>query len=172
MDTTKEPTDTTPTDAPAAATTPEDRIATLEREIAELKEARLRAVADLQNTARRGVENESRARAQGVMGAARAIFPVMDHAELALQQKGMTLEQAVQGLAMLQIELAKSLEKVGVERIEPKVGDAFDPGVHEAVMKQPVQGVAPGAISMAFQSGYRLGDSVLRPAKVAVQPTE
>ncbi|MEY4842121.1 MAG: GrpE, partial [Planctomycetota bacterium] len=43
---------------------------------------------------------------------------------------------------------------------------------HEAVMKQPVQGVAPGAISMAFQSGYRLGDSVLRPAKVAVQPTE
>ncbi|MEY4841654.1 MAG: hypothetical protein RJA12_378, partial [Planctomycetota bacterium] len=37
MDTTKEPTDTTPTDAPAAATTPEDRIATLEREIAELK---------------------------------------------------------------------------------------------------------------------------------------
>jgi len=61
---------------------------------------------------------------------------------------------------------------VGVERIEPKVGDAFDPGVHEAVTKQPVQGVAPGAISMAFQSGYRLGDSVLRPAKVAVQPTE
>ena len=40
MDTTKEPTDTTPTDAPAAATTPEDRIATLEREIAELKDAR------------------------------------------------------------------------------------------------------------------------------------
>jgi hypothetical protein len=40
MDTTKEPTDTTPTDAPATATTPEDRIATLEREIAELKDAR------------------------------------------------------------------------------------------------------------------------------------
>ena len=82
------------------------------------------------------------------------------------------LEQAVQGLSMLHAELAKSLEKVGVERIEPTVGDAFDPGVHEAVMKQPVDGVAPGAISMAFQSGYRLGDSVLRPAKVAVQPTE
>lgn len=171
MDATKEPTDTTPTDAPAA-TTPEDRIATLEREIAELKEARLRAVADLQNTARRGVENEARARAQGVMGAARAIFPVIDHAELALQQKGMTLEQAVQGLSMLHAELAKSLEKVGVERIEPKVGEEFQPGIHEAVMRQPVEGVPAHGVSMVLQSGWRLGESILRPAKVAVQPSE
>jgi molecular chaperone GrpE len=152
--------------------TPEQRLAALEREIADLKEARLRALADLQNTARRGVENEGRARSQGVMGAARAIFPVLDHVDLALQQKGLTAEQAAQALAMLREELARSLEKVGVERIDPKVGEAFDPGVHEAVMKQTVEGVEPGCVSMAFQSGYRLGESVLRPAKVAVQPTE
>ena len=167
MDATKDNPETAETPA-----TPESRIAALEKEVADLKDARLRALADLQNTARRGIENEGRARTQGVAGAAREILPVLDHVDLALQQKGMTLEQAVQGLSMLHAELAKSLEKVGVERIEPKVGDAFDPGVHEAVMKQPVDGVAPGAISMAFQSGYRLGDSVLRPAKVAVQPTE
>jgi molecular chaperone GrpE len=158
--------------ANAPAETPEQRVTALEKEVADLKEARLRAVADLQNTARRGVENEARARSQGVMGAARAIFPVLDHVDLALQQKGLSAEQAAQALAMLREELARSLEKVGVERIDPKVGQPFDPGVHEAVMKQAVDGVEPGCVSMAFQSGYRLGDSVLRPAKVAVQPTE
>jgi molecular chaperone GrpE len=169
MDATKEDPQT-PADAASAAEI--DRIAALEKEVADLKEARLRAVADLQNTARRGVENEARARSQGVMGAARAIFPVLDHVDLALQQKGLTAEQATQALGMLREELARSLEKVGVERIDPKVGDAFDPGVHEAVMKQAVEGVSPGCVSMAFQSGYRLGESVLRPAKVAVQPSE
>ena len=74
MDTTKEPTDTTPTDAPATATTPEDRIATLEREIAELKEARLRAVADLQNTARRGVESSRGAVLEAVLAAGAAML--------------------------------------------------------------------------------------------------
>lgn len=169
MDATKETPQTPAETAPAVEL---DRVAALEKEVTELKEARLRAVADLQNTARRGVENEARARTQGVMGAARAIFPVLDHVDLALQQKGLSAEQATQALAMLREELARSLEKVGVERIDPKVGDTFDPGVHEAVMKQAVEGVAPGCVSMAFQSGYRLGDSVLRPAKVAVQPSE
>jgi molecular chaperone GrpE len=169
MDATKEEPQTPAETSPA---TPEQRIAALEKEVADLKEARLRAVADLQNTARRGVENEARARSQGVMGAARAIFPVLDHVDLSMQQKGLNAEQAGQALGMLREELARSLEKVGVDRIDPKVGDAFDPGVHEAVMKQAVDGVAPGCVSMAFQSGYRLGDSVLRPAKVAVQPTE
>ena len=109
MDATKENPETAP-EAPATEpTSPESRIAALEKEVADLKEARLRALADLQNTARRGIENEGRARVQGVAGAAREILPVLDHVELALQQKGMTLEQAMQGLHMLRHELAKGL---------------------------------------------------------------
>ena len=171
MDATKD----NPEAAEAPATepaTPESRIAALEKEVAELKDARLRALADLQNTARRGIENEGRARSQGVAGAAKAILPALDHVDLALQQSGMTLEQAMQGLNMLRDELVKGLEKVGVERIDPKVGEEFQPGIHEAVMRQAVEGVPPNGVSMVLQSGWRLGESILRPAKVAVQPSE
>ena len=153
-----------------AALTVEDVIAKLEREITELKDSRLRAVADLQNTARRGVENEARARTQGIMGVARGVIPVLDQFELALAQKGLTAEQAAQGLQLLQSELWKSLERVGVEQIEPNIGDAFEPGKHEAVMQKSVEGIAAGAVSMKLQNGYRIGDTVLRPAKVAIQP--
>ena len=153
-----------------AALTVEDVIAKLEREITELKDSRLRAVADLQNTARRGVENEARARTQGIMGVARGVVPVLDQFELALAQKGLTAEQAAEGLKLLQSELWKSLARVGVEMIEPNLGDAFEPGKHEAVMQQAVEGIAAGAVSMKLQNGYRIGDTVLRPAKVAIQP--
>jgi len=153
-----------------AALTVEDVIAKLEREITELKDSRLRAVADLQNTARRGVENEARARTQGIMGVARGVVPVLDQFELALAQKSLTAEQAAQGLQLLQSELWKSLARVGVEMIEPNIGDTFEPGKHEAVMQQPVDGVEAGAISMKMQNGYRIGETVLRPAKVAIQP--
>jgi molecular chaperone GrpE len=153
-----------------AALTVEDVIAKLEREITELKDSRLRAVADLQNTARRGVENEARARTQGIMGVARGVVPVLDQFELALAQKGLTAEQAAEGLKLLQSELWKSLARVGVEMIEPNLGDTFEPGKHEAVLQQAVEGIAAGAVSMKLQNGYRIGDTVLRPAKVAVQP--
>jgi molecular chaperone GrpE len=171
MDATKDNPETAEAPATETATT-ESRVAALEKEVAELKDARLRALADLQNTARRGIENEARARVQGVAGAAREVLPVLDHVDLALQQKGMTLEQAMQGLHMLRDELAKGLEKVGVERIDPKVGEEFQPGIHEAVMRQAVEGVKGDGVSMVLQSGWRLGDSILRPAKVAVQPSE
>ena len=153
-----------------AALTVEDLIAKLEREITELKDSRLRAVADLQNTARRGVENEARARTQGIMGVARGVVPVLDQFELALAQKGLTAEQAAEGLKLLQSELWKSLARVGVEMIEPNLGDTFEPGKHEAVLQQAVEGIAAGAVSMKLQNGYRIGDTVLRPAKVAIQP--
>ena len=150
--------------------TVEELINKLEREITELKDSRLRAVADLQNTARRGVENEARARTQGIMGVARGVIPVLDQFELALAQTGLTAEQAAEGLQLLQSELWKSLARVGVQQIEPNIGDAFEPGKHEAVMQKSVDGVQAGAISMKMQNGYRIGETVLRPAKVAVQP--
>lgn len=154
-----------------ASTTPESRIDALERELAEAKDLRLRTIADYQTAQRRSLENETRARAGGVALAARNVIPVVDHFDLALGQKsGMSVEKAVEGLEMLRTELAKALEKSGVERIEPKPGDEFDPHQHEAVMRQPAKGVDRDQISQIFQPGYRLGETVLRPAKVALAP--
>ena len=51
--------------------------------------------------------------------------------------------------------------------IDPK-GEAFDPAWHEALQKHPVEGAESGTVVEVLQKGYRLGDQVLRPARVVV----
>lgn len=149
----------------------EERIAQLEKELADAREQRLRLIAEYQTSQRRAAESEVRARGAGVAQAARQVIPVIDNLELALgQMKGMSAEKAIEGLSMLRTELWKALEKSGIEKIDPKPGDEFDPHQHEAVMRQPAEGIERDHISMIMQPGYRLGELVLRPAKVALAP--
>ena len=60
-----------------------------------------------------------------------------------------------------------ALARVGIEPFSP-VGERFDPQHHEAVAQQPVEGAEPGTIVEVYQRGYRLGETVLRPARVVV----
>ena len=144
----------------------------LQAELAQAKDQALRAVADFQNLQRRTAEHEPRMRLNAAGGVVRHVIPVLDHFDLALAQdpSKMTVEAAVAGLRIVRGELLKSLEKSGVELIQPRPGDAFDPHQAEAIMQQPAAGVPSGCVSMTLQLGYRLGETVLRPAKVAVAP--
>ncbi len=60
-----------------------------------------------------------------------------------------------------------ALQRAGIERYSPE-GEPFDPTLHEAVAQQPVEGAEPGTVVEVFQRGYRMGDSVVRPARVVV----
>jgi molecular chaperone GrpE len=60
-----------------------------------------------------------------------------------------------------------ALARVGIEPYSP-VGERFDPQHHEAVAQHPVEGAEPGTIVEVYQRGYRLGEAVLRPARVVV----
>ncbi len=140
-----------------------------EREIAELNDKYLRALADYQNFRRRSIENEQRERVAGVAALGRLLVPVLDQFELALSASG-DAERLRDGMKLIRTELLKALLAAGVEPVEPSVGDEFDPNQHEAVMRQPAEGVGPDAISAVLQPGYRLGEMVLRPAKVALAP--
>jgi molecular chaperone GrpE len=60
-----------------------------------------------------------------------------------------------------------ALSRAGIERFSPE-GEPFDPTLHEAVAQQPVEGAQPGTVVEVFQSGYRLGETVVRPARVIV----
>ena len=147
-------------------------IQSLEAEVAKAKEDTLRAIADFQNLQRRTMEQEPRLRMNAAGGVVRQVIPVLDNFDLALAQdpSRMTVEGAIEGLRMVRTELIRALERSGVELIQPKAGDAFDPHQAEAIMQQPAAGIASGHVSMTLQPGYRLGDTVLRPAKVAVAP--
>jgi molecular chaperone GrpE len=150
----------------------EERLAAAEAELAQAKGDVLRAIADFQNLQRRTAEQEPRMRLGAAGGVVRQVIPVLDHFDLALAQdpSRMTVAAAIDGLRIVRGELIKALERSGVELIQPKPGDAFDPHRAEAIMQSPVAGVDPGCVSMLLQPGYLLGETVLRPAKVAVAP--
>lgn len=133
-----------------------------------------RAVADHQNFQRRAGINEREARTQALTGVVQSIIPVLDNFELALGQdhEKTTAEQIAGGVAVIRDELIRVLGSYGVTKIDPSVGEVFNPMEHEAMLQQPADGIEPGCIAMSLGVGYKLGERVVRPAKVAVVPGE
>lgn len=146
----------------------------LEAERDEAVALRQRTLADYANYQRRADENERRARIAGVHAVLRSLLPVLDQFELALNQSAgaLSMEQLLGGVKIVRDELRKTLESHGAAPIMPEVGEEFDPRRHEAVMRQAREGVEPNHVVMVMQTGYAVGDAVLRPAKVAVAPGE
>jgi len=146
----------------------------LRQELDETRQRYLRALADSQNAQRRAQASEIEARTQGVCGVVLGILSVLDHFDLALDQDPQTVsvDQLIEGVGLIRSELLAALRSQGVEPINPSPNDQFDPTLHQAVVQQAAQGVEPGRISSLLQPGYALGQRVIRPAKVAVAPSE
>jgi molecular chaperone GrpE len=97
----------------------------------------------------------------------RDLLPVLDDLERALEAAERHEEAAlVDGVRLVEQSLRKALEKEGLVEID--ADGAFDPHVHEAVLAQPWEGAEAGAVVEVVQRGYRLGDRVIRPARVVV----
>lgn len=126
--------------------------------------------ADFQNYQRRAAINEREARQGATAGVVQSVLPVMDHFDLALGQDltKATAEQIAGGVRLIRAELMRVLEGYGVSLIEPKPGESFNPGEQQAMMQQPSAEIEPGHVVMLLGVGYRLGERVIRPAKVAV----
>ena len=135
-------------------------------------ESRQRALADFKNFQRRSAENELRMNLIASSGVLRAVLPVLDQLDMALKQdlKQVSSEQILEGVQIVRDEMDKVLAEQGVDRIEPAVGEEFDPNQHEAMLKQDADGVESGHVTSLLQVGYRKSDQILRAAKVAVAP--
>jgi molecular chaperone GrpE len=90
----------------------------------------------------------------------------LDRAVAAAQQAGET-GPLVQGVAMVQAQLLDVFRRHSVVRIDSQ-GEPFDPNLHQAVMQQPSKEHPPGTVIQVLESGYRIHDRVLRPARVIV----
>lgn len=76
------------------------------------------------------------------------------------------LDSILEGVQLVEKALRRALEKEGLAEIETE--GAFDPHVHEAVLARPHDGAESGSVVEVLQRGYRLGDRVVRPARVIV----
>ena len=95
-----------------------------------------------------------------------ALLPVLDDLARALEAAEAHEEAKLEeGVRLVHRQLAETLAKEGLAEIETE--GQFDPHVHEALLSQPSE-ADEGAILEVIQKGYRLGDRVLRPARVVV----
>lgn len=150
----------------AAGATAEEEAARLK---AEAEEIRLRCAAEMENfkkRLKREHDEQMRYAAERVLG---DLLPTLDNLDLALQYGGKNeaCGDLLQGVFMTRKLL---LEAVAGHGLVPfgQEGDLFTPEIYEAVGVETRDDLEPGAVSRVLQSGYKLGDRVLRPAKVMI----
>lgn len=148
----------------------EDEISNLKSEISNLQDKYLRSVAEFDNYRKRTTKEKAELILNGGSNAIKAILPVLDDMERAIENGAKTEEPQVlrEGMELIYQKFQKALEGLGVKQIETEDAD-FDVDVHEAVAMVPCMGDdKKGKVIDCLQRGYKLNDKVLRHAKVAV----
>ena len=127
----------------------------------------LRLAADFDNYRKRVAREHAELTTRANERLVNELLPVLDNLERALEAAGAHEEAKLEeGVQLVHRSLAALLERHGLKEIETE--GAFDPHVHEALLAQPGEGAEEGSVLQVLQKGYRLGDRVLRPARVIV----
>lgn len=158
-------TEETRTEAPSPAQAEEE----LQREIEYWKDQALRAAAEAENTRRRMQRELQQRLHQAQAELLSALLPLLNSLERGLQaaQTAPDLEKLQEGLTLLQRQFMQTLQRLGIERIEPEIGSPPDPELHEILSTTPSE-APPNLIVEIVEVGYRFRGQVLRPAQVIV----
>jgi molecular chaperone GrpE len=143
--------------------------AILEQQIAELTEALQRERADAMNLRRRHDEQTANLKNVVKANVVRDMLPVIDNFERALKHvpEDLADNEYIKGVQGVVKQFEKTLNNMGVARIKT-VGEPFDPRYHEAISMEEGEGETE-VVSEELQSGYALGDEVIRHAMVRVR---
>lgn len=149
--------------------------AALEKENAELKDQMLRLVAEMDNLRKRTEREIKDGRTYAIANFARDMLVATDNLSRALmvvsaearQNADDTTKSLIEGIEMTEREMLRLLQKNGITPIEAE-GVKFDPHKHQAMFDVPNPDVPEGTIVQVMQTGFAIGDRVLRPAMVGV----
>ena len=153
----------------ASAQATVDALSIAQRETADLKSKLVRWQADFQNLQRRAAREVLEARQNADADFAKSMLNVLDHfdAALSVDPTKVDAKGLLDGIKITYDELKKVLANRGIEAFDP-TGQPFDPHQHEAVMQEASSTHAPMMVIQTFQPGYKIGERILRPAKVKV----
>ena len=147
---------------------------TEEEEIADLKDKLLRTLADMENLRRRSQKDREDALKYSSANFARDMLSVADNLRRAIESipeeadpDGSALVGFIEGIALTEKELLSTLERHGIEKIDP-MGEKFDPQFHEAMFEIPTVDAESGTVLQVVEAGYVIHDRLLRPAKVGI----
>ena len=145
----------------------EDRLQALEAERDEYLGDLQRVAAEFENYRKRAAREQADFATRSTERLVQELLPVLDDLERALEAAAAHEEAKLEeGVQLVQRALALALKREGL--VEIAADGPFDPHVHEALLSQPAEGTEPGTVLQVLQKGYRLGDRVLRPARVIV----
>jgi molecular chaperone GrpE len=145
------------------------KLADAQGEVLKVRDQLLRTAADFDNFRKRTRKDVDDAQRKGLERALLEVLPVADNLERAVQaaqQSGGDMNSVIEGVRMVLRFFEDAMSRLGVEKV-PSVGQAFDPGLHEAV--QHVESDQPaGTVISEMTPGYKLGGKLLRAALVGV----
>ena len=150
-----------------------------EAQLAEMRDRMLRALADAENTRRRAERERQEVSQYSIARFARDMLQIADNFGRALAACPPGLRDAadpqvkavIDGVEATERQLLGTLEQYGVKMIDTS-DSKFDPNRHQAIAEVPGEGKPPGAIVNVVQTGYMIGERLLRPAMVTVARKE
>jgi len=144
----------------------EERLAALEAERDEYLNDLKRVAAEFENYRKRVSRDQESLVARAHERLVKELLPVLDDLERALSAAEEHEEAKLEeGVRLVHRELRSALDREGLAEIE--TSGVFDPHVHEALLTQPSE-AEEGSVLEVIQKGYKLGNHVLRPARVVV----
>lgn len=143
-------------------------------EIAALKDQNLRALAEVENTRRRGERELADMNKYAITGFARDLVSVLENLQRAVDAISPELRESQPAVGNLAVgvdmtlkELLGVFNRFGIQRIDP-LGKKFDHNYHQAVAQIDTPDAEPGTVVQVLQAGYTIHDRLLRPAMVGV----
>lgn len=152
---------------------PEELIEKLNEEITNLKDQRLRAIAELENFRKRAEKDQSDALKYGISNFAKEIINIRDNIERAQSsisdeaKNNEAIKSVIEGIDLIAQSVVSTFEKIGIKKIE-SLNEKFDHNLHQAMMEIENEELEPGTIVQELIPGYTLHDRLLRPAMVGV----
>jgi molecular chaperone GrpE len=147
----------------------------LAKEAADARDKMLRTLAEMENLRKRTSREVADARTYGITGFARDVLDIADNLQRALDALPAEAREAadpglkalIEGVELTERSLLNTLEKNGVKKFDPS-GSKFDPNFHQAMYEVPDPSVPAGTVVQVMQSGFMIGERILRPALVGV----
>ena len=157
--------------------TPEELIIKLNTQIEELKDQRLRSIAELENYRKRSEKDQADALKYGITNFAKEVVSIRDNIERAnasivdeLKQEE-KIKPVIEGLDLIQQSIISVLDRFGIKKIEA-MDQKFDHNLHQAMIEIERDDCEPGIVVQELIPGYTLHDRLLRPSMVGVSKTK
>ena len=145
----------------------DEKVKKLEEELTAQKDKYMRLAAEYDNYRKRTANEKLSLYDDATAKAVTELLPVADSVRMALDNLANADPEIVKGIELISNQLDKSFEKLKVESFG-KIGDEFDPNLHNAISKVESEELGENTIAQVFQTGYKIGDKIIRHAMVQV----